>query len=294
MTQHTPPSRSRSLARIAAAVLVAAVTATASAQDAGDVDGTVRAIYDAELAFAIPGSLVDVAVSPGDRVEAGAVLARLDDRLVRAEFELAQLTATSDASLRLARERLELARLTDQESARGPAAVVRSEDQKSQVALRIAEAEVLRQQALIEQARREAAVAAARQAQHVLKAPVAGVVERVLASAGQHAEAGEPMVRLLTPERLLVEANVPSDRASDLRQGTAVVLYPKSGDARRDREPIRGTIAYVAGTLDPQTDSRFIRVELQGQPNLLPGSFVSIDLDPPGSPAPREAAPTPR
>ena len=74
--------------------------------------GRVEPVHDpVQLAFETPGRITEIAVDEGDRVRAGQVLARLDDRLARARV------AAAEAGLAQARARHLLAR-------RGP----RSED----------------------------------------------------------------------------------------------------------------------------------------------------------------------
>jgi multidrug efflux pump subunit AcrA (membrane-fusion protein) len=69
------------------------VTATAGAA------GTVRSADTRELAFGTAGTVKKVEVSPGDRVRAGAVLARLDDAAAKEQVDVAQATlaAAEDA-----------------------------------------------------------------------------------------------------------------------------------------------------------------------------------------------------
>lgn len=68
------------------------VTATAGAA------GTVRSADTRELAFGTAGTVKKVEVSPGDRVRAGAVLARLDDAAAKEQVDVAQaaLAAAED------------------------------------------------------------------------------------------------------------------------------------------------------------------------------------------------------
>lgn len=55
-----------------------------------EVVGTVRAKLSAAVAAKITGAITEIAVKPGDFVAAGQLLAQLDDRELRAEFERAQ------------------------------------------------------------------------------------------------------------------------------------------------------------------------------------------------------------
>lgn len=275
----TPP-----VARLACLV-VALACAAASAQDRppGEVDGVVIAGYDAVVAFPVAGVLREVNVEPGARVAAADQLAKLDDAEARAAAELARLAAEDNSSVELARQRLEIARLNDGRRS-GAAAAVRAEDQRAQINLRIAELELQRQESLHQQAQRELELALVRLRQHTLTAPVDAVVERVLASPGSFVDAGQPILRLVQPRKLLVEVQAPSDLAAGLALRGPVNVYPI---AARDAapEPFPGRIVFIAATLNPETDSRLVRIALDGEPNLLPGAHVGVDLTPEPKPA---------
>jgi multidrug resistance efflux pump len=82
-----------------------AVTAAAPAPRTLVAPGRVEAVRDpVALAFETPGRVVAIEVDEGDAVKAGAVIARLDDRLARAHVAAAQ------AGLAAARARQTLAR----------------------------------------------------------------------------------------------------------------------------------------------------------------------------------------
>ncbi len=263
MTRPAPTFR---LARFAAPLLALGCASAAMAQtpDPGDVDGTVVAGFDASLGFTTPGAVATVAVTPGDRVEAGQTLASLDERLVQAEASLAKLLADSDADVRAAEARVEALR-----SERGSAA-----------AMRAAEAEVGRAKLAMQRARAELAVTSARWEAHRLKAPVDGVVDRVYVSPGEVVRVGQPVLRLVGIGERYAEAAIPSDRAEGLTAGRAVTVIPR----REGAAPIPAELVHLSTTVDPASDARAARFRLlEGQADLLVGSYVGIDLDPPSS-----------
>jgi len=127
------PSFERPRARAAAAVLAIAFLAGAigcARRSASGGDDTIRLsgnieVVDAQLSFKVPGRLVERTVDEGARVQAGQLIARLDDT------ELVQELAAREAELAVAR-----AALADLEAGARPQEIASAE-----AALRSAEAE---------------------------------------------------------------------------------------------------------------------------------------------------------
>lgn len=269
---HSEPTWRHGASRVSPLLLLMAmiiVLPRAAWAQEGQVDGIVVAAYDARLALPVSGVVDEVAVAPGDRVEAGAVLARLDDTQADLQVHLARIALPDNDVGRSAQDQLRAAR-----------------DAEDQDAIRGAEAQL----ALLTRARLEFQLAEARLAQHTLKAPVDGVVERVVALPGQFLAAGQPLVRLVQIDQPLVETNIPSDRAASLKVGDAVAIHPRPGGGRAidgaAASPIAGRIAYLSPIIDPRTDARFARIaietpqaaESRGRPILRIGAHVSIAL----------------
>lgn len=178
--------------------------------------GVSRAARRADLAFQAGGRLVDRAVDVGDRVEAGARLARLD----AAPLE----HATQAASARIARLDAELA-----QARRDARRVERlgSRDAATGQAVEQARAGV----AALGAARREAAAGLAearrQRAEADLVAPFAGTVTAVHAEPGELVGAGRPIVSLVGEDGLEVALEVPETVVADLRNGAPVdVFFP--------------------------------------------------------------------
>lgn len=162
-----PPSRS------------AAPSSTAPRESGLAASGYVVARRRATVSSEITGRLLEVLVEEGDRVEAGQVLARLDDELARIDQELAEARAASAAAVADALA----AELVEAQRALGRAERLASSDFASQSNVDIERARVDGLTARLRGARADADAAAivARRAaelvdRHLVRAPFSGVI----------------------------------------------------------------------------------------------------------------------
>jgi len=206
----------RSASEVAAPAGVLPVVAhTVRVTPSYDVDelhtGRVVARRSSELGFEQGGRLERVLVDDGDRVEAGAVLAELDQRQLRAERKqrAAQL---ADVEAQLA-----LARATTRRTQ-----ALRASDHVSIAQLDEA---VHGEQALV--ARRAAAQAALETTEVALalseiRAPYAGQVTARLADEGTVVAPGQAILHLIEDGVLELRLGVPPEAADALRTGTRI------------------------------------------------------------------------
>ncbi len=222
--------------------------------------GRVVARRASDLGFERAGRLVEVRVDQGDAVEAGALLARLDTRELRARRrELAAQRAEIEA-------RLSLARLT---SARRQ---------------KLHDAGHLAPQALDETRFAEAALDAQRAAADAalesldvrlvlseLRAPFAGhVVERRL-DEGTVVSPGQPVLRL-EDRTLEVHVGVPPEVALNSTPGETLPIEV-------DGETLRGEITAVVRRVE--TDTRTVRLVIaltDAPPGLRPGALARVPV----------------
>ncbi len=162
----------------------------------GQFDATTKAPHDVELAFSISGRIASIKVEPGMTVEAGQTLIELDDQGHQAQLELDRLQAESDVQVRVAQQRLELAKLDEQRLKQlvKHKSAERIEYQQAQAARELAELELEQAQEQHKQAEQRLGVAKARHDQYALRAPTGGTIERVFASQGQRVNAGQPFL----------------------------------------------------------------------------------------------------
>ncbi|MFW5833056.1 MAG: efflux RND transporter periplasmic adaptor subunit [Pseudomonadota bacterium] len=221
--------------------------------------GRLVAVQRGEVAARVSGAVQAIDVDVGDRVEAGDILALIDEErlLARAELVSARVQgaeariAAEQAELDLARqERARLERLRTS-AAFSPAALA-DKDREIQIILaRLAGAEAQHAEALADlalagQDLRDARVAA----------PFQGIVTRKYVNVGAFVQAGEPVLVLLDDTSLEIEADVPSAQARPLDPGTVVEAALDGG------ERIRATLRAVVPDENPLTRTQAVRLEL--------------------------------
>lgn len=229
--------------------------------------GAVHAAYDAKLGFTVTGRITAIHVKPGDRIEAGQIIATLDDTVQKTLVELAQKEAASDVAVRTAQQRLERARAAGGNAVETAQAQLELEQAQLQHAL--AQQRLQHAQAILDQ--------------HTLKAPVAGLIESVDAIVGEVVTPGRPVVRLIQTDKLLIDVAVPTQRTVTLTVGQSARVTPRRANAQQ----LPGRIVHIANTIDPQTDTRRVRIAIDNPGDLLAGTHVEVELpEPTASPPP--------
>jgi HlyD family secretion protein len=165
------------------AIAVRTALATESSAASGpaavlNASGYVTARRQATVSSKITGKVAEILVEEGMRVEAGQVLARLDDRQARLELELAQAQlgaaekslAETEANLSLAQKDLERNRQLTAGGVSSQAALDTAEAQAASL-----EARLRRQRGDVEVARRSAAILRQLLDDTIIRAPFAGV-----------------------------------------------------------------------------------------------------------------------
>jgi len=174
--------------------------------------GDVRAPERAALAFERAGRIAELPIRVGDMVEAGEVLARLDDSVMREEVR------SSEASLAQSREMAELA-VRDSERLK------RIEDVGATAAeIDRAEAAARNEAAKVAQMEADLALQRARLKQGVLTAPFAAVVTSRPVALGSYVAAGDACCELLSLERREIELDLPPSVAAVVQPGSRVTL----------------------------------------------------------------------
>lgn len=225
------------------------------------VTGEVRAPDRAQIAFERAGRLLELNARLGDRVETGAVLARLDDRVME------QQVKASEASLAQGREMAALAK-------RDAERLEKLEDVTSDAAVDRARAVERNEAARVVQLEADLALERTRLQQGVLLAPFDAIVTARAVSLGSYVEAGESCFELLSLEQREVLLELPPRVAMQLQPGSRVTL---------ESDELPGmTLECALTTVLPATDPRarvftgVVRIGPGDDPGqrLVPGMFV--------------------
>jgi RND family efflux transporter MFP subunit len=286
-----------------APLAVATVVATEQAVPRTlDVTGALMADAQTDVAAEVPGRVVEVRVERGDRVRAGAVLARIDDT------DAVNQLREAEAVERQTRERLGLSGDEPFDPARTPDA------RRARLTLERAEAEERRYARLVDEGwvsrsdfdtRRTDArtaraqyeltlnqmreLAQAREAQRVrvamarkavadatVRAPWDGVVAERHAHVGQYLARGTRIATLVKIDPPRVELMVPEAATAAVKRGQRVWLTVQTYPDRR----FDGTIAYVGPAL--RADARALVVEavvVNHAGELRPGLFATARIE---------------
>ncbi len=201
------------------------------------------------VASEIAGTVDSLALPEGKRVEAGAVLARLDAKTGAATL------AVAEARLHNAQERL--ARIEP----------LRAQGIASQQAYDDARTE-------FDAATGARTEAASRLAKHTLRAPFAGTIGLRQVNVGQFVEAGAPIVEITPDVALELRFAVPQQHVASLAVGQRV-----EGVVGRCELRFEGAITAVDPRVDPRTRMVGLRAGVtKTSGELVPGMAVRVRL----------------
>lgn len=237
---------------------------------AGTVTGTIEARADADLGFRIAGKLVQRLVDVGDRVSAGAVLARLDDQDQRNALRTAEanLAAAQAEQLQARNEELRKRQLL----ANGNTSQMIYD--AALLAMRTAEAKVVAADAALQSARDRVGYTE-------LQADRNGVVTAVGAEPGQVVEAGGMVVRVAQPEEREAVFNIPE---AGIRGAPKEPLIEVALAGAPDLTAL-GRVREVSPQADPVTRTHTVRIALENPPDALRlGATVTGRLKQPPAP----------
>ncbi|KQT52783.1 MULTISPECIES: efflux RND transporter periplasmic adaptor subunit [unclassified Aureimonas] len=202
-------------------------------------------------------ALVEILAEEGDRVEAGAVVARLDASLIEAEL------AQSQAQQRSAEASFSAAVSANERGQRlgksGSLAAETIEERQTAV-------ETTR--AAVEQAKAAVRTLEVQLDRTVIRAPFAGRVSSKPATLGTIVQAGAEILRLQREGRLEAAIRLPEQYLAHIAVGDAADVTGPDGAVLQAR------IASIAETVDSASHLGTVRIGLPGDTKLKAGMFV--------------------
>lgn len=224
------------------------------------ISGTLRPDREAQVRAETGGSVLETRVEAGERVKAGAVLARLDQTTLRDAFFSAR-AAVRSAEVTLADARRDLER--DQRLAEA-GAIAERELERARTSVTTAEAALADARARLASAQQQLEKA-------TVRAPFAGVVSQRSASAGDVVQPGAELYTVVDPTSMELEATVPAEQLRNLAVGTPV-SFTVSGYGNRTFE---GRIDRINPSVDPATRQVRIYVTIPNRDEgLVAGLFA--------------------
>ena len=257
--------------------------------------GRVEAPDQVRAAASVAGRVLEVKVRDGDRVAAGAVLARLDPRdlqprvaQARADVERERIRHGADREA-IEQERALLA-LAEAKQARfeklknarlgAESAFDQTREEVARVRLSLAQ----RQQAIAEhparlaQFRAKLAEAERDALRGELVAPFAARIGKVEVAAGDQVQPGQALLTLYASDELFLRARVPAIYAEELRMALSRGEQPEAS-ADFGATTIRARLERISGEADARGVDVLLRIE--NGANLPVGAFVNAVLERP-------------
>jgi RND family efflux transporter MFP subunit len=259
----------------AAAPAVPTFTVGASTLSTGFVlEGVLQAQQQVSVSSQAAGRVLALAVKVGDRVKAGQVLARIDDR------ELQAGVAGGEAGVAQAQAALVQAEQNAQRTRE-----LRAQGFLSAAALDGATAQLKAAQAALQQAQAGRSQAALARAHATVTAPFDGIVLATAVDAGDLAMPGLPLLTLYAPGRLRAVVQLPASRSAAARASTRIDVTLPDGRQLQptQRTELPGTDA-VSQTVEWRLDLPTAAPAAPGSaPALQPGQPVRVSFS--GAPA---------
>lgn len=198
----------------------------------------------------------------GDTVEAGALLAELDDRTVKADLmKMEAQVALAQAQLREA-----LANAKRGRQVKGTGALSSQQIEQFEVALLVA-------QANLDAAKAGAQSARIRLSQTRIVALDAGVVSARSATLGTVVNAGSELFRLVRRGKVEWRAEIDAKEATRAQPGQKATIMLPAGEA------LEGVVRTLSPTLDAKTRTALAYVDLPAHEHGRAGSYVSGEID---------------
>jgi RND family efflux transporter MFP subunit len=246
------------------------------------LSGSLQALQQSTVAAQTAGNVLQLAVKAGDRVKAGQLLARIDERSAQAGLTSADAgVAQADAQFQQARLQAERTR------------ELRRQGFVSQAAQDSTDTQLRAAQAGLDQARAGRAQAALSRSFASATAPFDAIVLATHVEAGDLAAPGRPLVTLYAPGRIRAVAQVPSSRSALARAATKIDVQLPDGrwvtaSGRTElptADPVSQTVEW---RLDLPADVASAGTGSGPSASLTPGTSVLVRFSgaaPAGSPA---------
>lgn len=224
------------------------------------LSGSLSAERAAQLRAQVGGTLLALYVQEGATVSAGQALALIDT------MTLAEQARSARSQLRSAQAAADMAqRNSERADVLHKAGAIADRDAEA------AKSAAVAGDANLADARSRLASAEKQLADATVRAPFRGVVSERPASVGDALQPGSPVLTVIDPSELKLEASVPSDHVSALRIGSKVEFTVQGSSEKR----FTGRISNINPAVDPTTRQVRVYVRVPNSENeLVAGLFA--------------------
>lgn len=236
-----------------------AIATTDTLRSGPAISGTLIADREARIRAEVSGAVLQIFVDAGQRVDAGAQLARIDDGILQdaalsARSGVTQATVGADQAareLKRAKTLVAAGAIAERDVEGAERANVSAQAQLADAKARLTTAEKNLKNATV-------------------RAPFAGIVAEKSVSAGDIVAPGAALFTVIDPRSLKVEASVPTSALGDVHVG-ATVTFKVNGSDRQ----LEGRVTRISPMVDPQTKQVKLLASVPNAQNaLVAGLFV--------------------
>ena len=205
--------------------------------------GTVEAINDAVISSESSGRILSIA-NRGDRVTRGSILARLDDRVLQAQYEAAK------TGFELADDTFNRMEALYADS------IISTQDFQSARAQR-------------DQAKAQLDLTEKQLQDTQIEAPFSGRIEERMIRTGELINPGQPVVRLVDTDRIRILSGIPERYSGEITEGSEVIVNLRALNGN----PVTSQITYAGNVIDPDTRTFTVEIEMEN-----PGERIKPDM----------------
>jgi membrane fusion protein (multidrug efflux system) len=221
---------------------------------------------DVRVSGLVAGRIAELNVAEGDRVKAGQVVAKLDDRSYRSQLQQAEAGA-QQAKANV--DNAQLSRTRDEDLfQRGIVARKELEDARTQESVAAA---------ALKQAEAALEISKLQVARCVIVAPLNGAVAKRFVSVGEQVDgtAAQPIVEIANLQQVELQGNAPAVYLPKLHAGEAVSVTTESAPGQK----FVGHIEAISPAVDPSTGVGLVRIRIPNPSGALRmGIFLSADI----------------
>lgn len=235
---------------------------TFAAVSHGQIEGFTEPFRSIDLSSDEAGAIAELKVDEGFDVEAGDVVARLDDRVQQVQLQIATEMANATSQLDAAMKTLEKRRTISQRlrAMQNSGHASDSELIRSEMELSIAESKY-------NAAREEASIRAMEKqraeiqfSRRSIKAPMSGIISKVHRREGEYLSPLRPeVVTIIQVDRLLSTFNIPVSQANEFRVGKEFELKFESG------KTVVATVQSVSVSTDAQSQTVEVKLVFENR-----------------------------
>jgi len=223
------------------------------------LSGAIEAERVATVRAEVPGAVMQTYAEAGQRVSAGAILARLDDTAIRDQALSARAgVATAQNAYDIAKRELERA-----EALVKAGAIAERDLERARNGALAAETQLANARAIDASARKQ-------QSKTQIVAPFAGVISDRQVNAGDVVSPGAALFTVVDPSTMRLEASVPAQELALIRVGLPVEFSVSGYPTQR----FTGRVTRVNPTADPVTRQVRIIATIPNAGALVSGLFA--------------------